>query len=117
MLPLFANQSGRRLSKLHTVLCIHILCHPSWEIIPVFSFLSLCSDTRPPSASLFSNPLASGLVCACAYLAMDGASYNMDVDDLFGDSEHVNIQTINTTPPVKGLDAHIDDLGSSGCCQ
>ncbi|RAR11277.1 mediator of rna polymerase ii transcription subunit 16 [Stemphylium lycopersici] len=48
---------------------------------------------------------------------MDGASYNMDVDDLFGDSEHVNIQTINTTPPVKGLDGRIDELGSSGCCQ
>ena len=47
---------------------------------------------------------------------MDGASYNMDVDDLFGDSDHVNIQTINT-PPVKGLDARIDELGSSGCCQ
>jgi mediator of RNA polymerase II transcription subunit 16 len=49
---------------------------------------------------------------------MDGASYNhMDVDDLFGDSEHVNIQTINTTPPVKGLDERIDELTSSGCCQ
>jgi mediator of RNA polymerase II transcription subunit 16 len=48
---------------------------------------------------------------------MDGASYNMDVDDLFGDSEHVNIQSINTTPPVKGLDGRIDELASSGCCQ
>ncbi|EUC46444.1 hypothetical protein COCMIDRAFT_4478 [Bipolaris oryzae ATCC 44560] len=48
---------------------------------------------------------------------MDGTSYNMDVDDLFGDSEHVNIQTINTTPPVKGRDARIDELGSTGCCQ
>ncbi|RYO25542.1 hypothetical protein AA0121_g406 [Alternaria tenuissima] len=48
---------------------------------------------------------------------MDGASYNMDVDDLFGDSEHVNIQTINTTPPVKGLDGRLDELASIGCCQ
>ncbi|EFQ88243.1 hypothetical protein PTT_15971 [Pyrenophora teres f. teres 0-1] len=48
---------------------------------------------------------------------MDGASYNMDVDDLFGDSEHVNITTINTIPPLKGLDGRIDELASSGCCQ
>ncbi|KAF2131642.1 hypothetical protein P153DRAFT_429890 [Dothidotthia symphoricarpi CBS 119687] len=44
-------------------------------------------------------------------------SYNMDVDDLFGDSEHVNLQTINVSPPVKGLAGRIDELGTSGCCQ
>ncbi|KAF1833577.1 hypothetical protein BDW02DRAFT_527345 [Decorospora gaudefroyi] len=44
-------------------------------------------------------------------------SYNMDVDDLFGDSEHVSIPTINATLPVKGLDGRLDELGSSGCCQ
>ncbi|RMZ69191.1 mediator of rna polymerase ii transcription subunit 16 [Pyrenophora seminiperda CCB06] len=48
---------------------------------------------------------------------MDSASYNMDVDDLFGDSEHVNITTINAMPPLKGLDGRIDELASSGCCQ
>ncbi|KAF2034910.1 hypothetical protein EK21DRAFT_97118 [Setomelanomma holmii] len=41
----------------------------------------------------------------------------MDVDDLFGDSEHVNLQTITATPLVKGLARRIDDLGASGCCQ
>lgn len=41
----------------------------------------------------------------------------MDVDDLFGDSENVNLQTINVAPPVKGLARRIDDLRSSGCCQ
>jgi mediator of RNA polymerase II transcription subunit 16 len=45
------------------------------------------------------------------------ATYNMDVDDLFGDSEHVNLQTINTAPPVKGLAGRLDELGGSGCCQ
>ncbi|KAH8731138.1 mediator complex, subunit Med16 [Phaeosphaeriaceae sp. PMI808] len=44
-------------------------------------------------------------------------TYNMDVDDLFGDSEHVNLQNITTTPAVKGLAKKLDDLGASGCCQ
>lgn len=43
-------------------------------------------------------------------------SYNMDVDDLFGDSEHVNLQSISV-PPVKGLARRVDELGASGCCQ
>jgi len=41
----------------------------------------------------------------------------MDVDDLFGDTENVNMQAINATHPVKGLARRIDELGSSGCCQ
>ncbi|KAJ4341778.1 Mediator of RNA polymerase II transcription subunit 16 [Didymella glomerata] len=41
----------------------------------------------------------------------------MDVDDLFGDSEHVNLQNITTVPPVKGLARRVDELGASGCCQ
>jgi mediator of RNA polymerase II transcription subunit 16 len=45
------------------------------------------------------------------------ATYTMDVDDLFGDSEHVTLQTITSTPPVKGLARRIDELGASGCCQ
>jgi mediator of RNA polymerase II transcription subunit 16 len=45
------------------------------------------------------------------------ATYNMDVDDLFGDSEHVTLGNINATPPVKGLAKRIDELGASGCCQ
>jgi mediator of RNA polymerase II transcription subunit 16 len=44
-------------------------------------------------------------------------TYNMDVDDLFGDSEHVNLQNITTAVQVKGLARRIDDLGASGCCQ
>ncbi len=47
---------------------------------------------------------------------MDPA-YNMDVDDLFGDSEHVTLQTITATPPVKGLARRLDELASNGCCQ
>ncbi|KAF2471912.1 uncharacterized protein BDR25DRAFT_302755 [Lindgomyces ingoldianus] len=47
---------------------------------------------------------------------MDGESYNMDVDDLFGDSEHVTNLTI-PAPPVKGLARRLDELSSSGCCQ
>ncbi|KAJ4367457.1 Mediator of RNA polymerase II transcription subunit 16 [Neocucurbitaria cava] len=43
--------------------------------------------------------------------------YNMDVDDLFGDSEHVTLQTITATPPIKGLARRVDELGASGCCQ
>lgn len=45
------------------------------------------------------------------------ATYDMDVDDLFGDSENVTLQAINVTSPVKGLAKRIDELGSSGCCQ
>ncbi|KAL6704016.1 Mediator of RNA polymerase II transcription subunit 16 [Coniothyrium glycines] len=45
------------------------------------------------------------------------SAYNMDVDDLFGDSEHVNIQSMTAAPPVKGLAKRIDELASSGCCQ
>jgi mediator of RNA polymerase II transcription subunit 16 len=44
-------------------------------------------------------------------------NYTMDVDDLFGDSEHVNLQNITTVPPVKGLARRVDELGASGCCQ
>lgn len=43
-------------------------------------------------------------------------SYSMDVDDLFGDSEHVHLQSI-AAPPVKGLARRVDELGASGCCQ
>lgn len=43
--------------------------------------------------------------------------YSMDVDDLFGDAENVNMHTINVTPPVKGLARRVDELRSSGCCQ
>ncbi|KAF1840922.1 uncharacterized protein K460DRAFT_194674 [Cucurbitaria berberidis CBS 394.84] len=43
--------------------------------------------------------------------------YNMDVEDLFGDSEHVPLHSISATPPVKGLARRVDDLASSGCCQ
>ncbi|KAI8936364.1 hypothetical protein NX059_006776 [Plenodomus lindquistii] len=45
------------------------------------------------------------------------AGYTMDVDDLFGDSENVNLQTIHVAPPIKGLARRIDELRSSGCCQ
>lgn len=45
------------------------------------------------------------------------AGYNMDVDDLFGDSENVTLQAIAVNPPVKGLARRVDELGSSGCCQ
>jgi mediator of RNA polymerase II transcription subunit 16 len=44
-------------------------------------------------------------------------NYSMDVDDLFGDSEHVNLQNITAVPPVKGLARRVDELGASGCCQ
>ncbi|KAF3051430.1 mediator complex subunit [Didymella keratinophila] len=44
-------------------------------------------------------------------------NYTMDVDDLFGDSEHVNLQNITAVPPVKGLARRVDELGASGCCQ
>ncbi|KAF2833269.1 hypothetical protein CC86DRAFT_365215, partial [Ophiobolus disseminans] len=41
------------------------------------------------------------------------------MDDLFGDSEHVDLQmsTIVAAVPVKGLARRIDDLGASGCCE
>ncbi|KAL5118285.1 Mediator of RNA polymerase II transcription subunit 16 [Pleosporales sp. CAS-2024a] len=48
---------------------------------------------------------------------MDAAAYAMDVDDLFGDSEHVALQNMTVPPPVKGLARRIDELGASGCCQ
>jgi mediator of RNA polymerase II transcription subunit 16 len=48
---------------------------------------------------------------------MDPASYNMDVDDLFGDSDHVTLQTISAVAPLKGLARRVDELGASGCCQ
>ncbi|KAF1941855.1 hypothetical protein EJ02DRAFT_403819 [Clathrospora elynae] len=44
-------------------------------------------------------------------------SYNISVDDLFEDSDHVALQTIITAPPLKGLARRVDELGSSGCCQ
>lgn len=44
-------------------------------------------------------------------------NYSMDVDDLFGDSEHVNLQTITAVAPVKGLARRVDELGANGCCQ
>ncbi|XPS74919.1 Mediator of RNA polymerase II transcription subunit 16 [Ascochyta lentis] len=44
-------------------------------------------------------------------------NYSMDVDDLFGDSEHVNLQNITAVPPVKGLARRVDELGANGCCQ
>lgn len=44
-------------------------------------------------------------------------NYSMDVDDLFGDSEHVNLQNIAAVPPVKGLAGKVNELGASGCCQ
>ncbi|KAF2198211.1 hypothetical protein GQ43DRAFT_443542 [Delitschia confertaspora ATCC 74209] len=46
---------------------------------------------------------------------MDDA-YNMDVDDLFGDSEEVTIPLISS-PPIKGLVRRLDELQTSGCCQ
>lgn len=45
------------------------------------------------------------------------ATYNMDVDDLFGDSEQVNLQSITSPLQLKGLARRIDELGASGCCQ
>ncbi|KAF2182172.1 hypothetical protein K469DRAFT_669982 [Zopfia rhizophila CBS 207.26] len=49
-------------------------------------------------------------------LIMDGQHYNVDVDDLFGDSEQVSIPTI-AQPPIKGLARRLDELHASGCCQ
>ena len=49
-------------------------------------------------------------------LIMDDPSYNMDVDDLFGDTEQVPLPTI-AAPPVKGLAGRLDELSASGCCQ
>jgi mediator of RNA polymerase II transcription subunit 16 len=45
------------------------------------------------------------------------ATYSMDVDDLFGDSEQVNLQSITAPLQLKGLARRIDELGASGCCQ
>ncbi|KAF2108513.1 mediator complex, subunit Med16 [Lophiotrema nucula] len=47
---------------------------------------------------------------------MDDQSYNMDVDDLFGDSEQVALPAISA-PPVKGLARRLDELSTSGCSQ
>jgi hypothetical protein len=41
----------------------------------------------------------------------------MDVDDLFGDAEPVNLQNIPGVVPVKGFAGRIDDRGAVGCCQ
>ncbi|KAJ4296833.1 Mediator of RNA polymerase II transcription subunit 16 [Kalmusia sp. IMI 367209] len=49
---------------------------------------------------------------------MDDQTYDgMDVDDLFGDSEQVELPTMNAlpAPPVKGLAKRLDELGASGC--
>jgi mediator of RNA polymerase II transcription subunit 16 len=43
--------------------------------------------------------------------------YSIDVDDLFGDSEQVNLQAMTALPPLKGLSGRIDELSASGCCQ
>jgi mediator of RNA polymerase II transcription subunit 16 len=43
-------------------------------------------------------------------------SYNMDVDDLFGDSEQVALPSMSA-PPITGLARRLDDLSASGCCQ
>lgn len=50
---------------------------------------------------------------------MEDQSYGMDVDDLFGDSEHVTLPALPTipTPTVKGLARRLDELSASGCCQ
>ncbi|KAF2266920.1 hypothetical protein CC78DRAFT_566632 [Lojkania enalia] len=49
-------------------------------------------------------------------MIMDEQGYNMDVDDLFGDSEQVTLPTI-PAPSVKGLARRLDELSTSGCCQ
>lgn len=48
---------------------------------------------------------------------MDDTTYNMDVDvdDLFGDSEQVPMPM--PAAPVKGLARRLDELSASGCCQ
>jgi len=49
---------------------------------------------------------------------MEDQTYNnMDVDDLFGDSEPVALPNMNTlpAPPVKGLPEKLDELSSNGC--
>jgi mediator of RNA polymerase II transcription subunit 16 len=43
-------------------------------------------------------------------------SYNMDVDDLFGDSEQVALPAMSA-PPIAGLARRLDDLSANGCCQ
>jgi mediator of RNA polymerase II transcription subunit 16 len=49
---------------------------------------------------------------------MDDTAYNMDVDvdDLFGDSEQVPLPAMPAAP-VKGLARRLDELSASGCCQ
>ena len=43
----------------------------------------------------------------------------MDVDDLFGDSDHVALPTLPAipTPTVKGLAYRLDELSANGSCQ
>lgn len=52
---------------------------------------------------------------------MEEQTYNMDVDDLFGDSDHVALPTLPAihvpTPTVKGLAHRLDELSANGCCQ
>ena len=38
------------------------------------------------------------------------------MDDLFGDSEPVNVH-VPSNPSVKGLSQRLEDLYASGCCQ
>jgi len=47
---------------------------------------------------------------------MDDQAYNMDVDDLFGDSEQVALPTL-AAPPLAGLARRLDDLSTNGCSQ
>jgi len=44
------------------------------------------------------------------------SDYPMEMDDLFGDTEQVNISTM-AMHPLKGLDQRLDELYSTGCCQ
>ncbi|KAF2002790.1 hypothetical protein P154DRAFT_520560 [Amniculicola lignicola CBS 123094] len=47
---------------------------------------------------------------------MDDQAYNMDVDDLFGDSEQVSLPAIPVVQ-VKGLARRLDELSAGGCSQ
>ena len=51
------------------------------------------------------------------FIMEDQTYNNMDVDDLFGDSEPVALPNMNTlpAPPVKGLPEKLDELSSNGC--
>jgi mediator of RNA polymerase II transcription subunit 16 len=50
-------------------------------------------------------------------MIMDDLGYNMDTDDLFGDSEAVVPLPTIASPPVKGVARRLDELSASGCCQ